>query len=230
MVTFLIISLVILAFLAAAAYFWQKPVFPKQTAILTPPPGRGLFIDGTPDGIALVAAEVESEAIAHADQHRSELLGRSKVGDKSTLQEAQNSNDVLLYDEVLSSLVAGADSDPALLSLVSHITRHELPVNRKLAERFVESCKSARDRKTTAKMLHLAALSNDAAIYQTAVEAALEFWRAGCLAEVSPRELRAILEGEFWLLSSQTRSSGSGFLLKRTLAVARRELEAAQSE
>lgn len=230
MVTFLITSLVIIAFLAAAVYFWQKPASSTKTETLTPPPGRGLFIDGTPDGVALAAAEADSETIANADRQRTELLGRTKSGDKSTLQEAQTTRDALLYDEVLNSLVAVADSGPALLSLVSYITRHELPVNRKLAERFIDSCKSVRDPSATAKMLHLAALSNDAAVYQTAVETALEFWRAGDLSEVSPQELRAILEGEFWILSSPTRSSGAGFLLKRALAGARSELEAAHND
>jgi len=230
MVTFLITSLVVTAILAVAVYFWQKPVFPTKTETLTPPPGRGLFFERTPDGVALAAAEAESEAIAYADRHRTELLGRAKGGEKSTLQAAQTTGDALLYDEVLNTLVAVADSDPALLSLVSHITRHELPVNRKLAERFIDSCKSVRDPSATAKMLHLAAMSNDAAVYQTAVETALDWWRGGYLHEVSPQELRAILEGEFWILSSSTRSSGAGFLLKSTLAVARRELEAAHSD
>ena len=124
---------------------------------------------------------------------------------------------------MLNSLVNVADSEPDLLSLVSYITRNELPVNRKLADRFIDSFKSARDRSTTAKMLHLAALANDAAVYQRAVETALESWRGGYLARVSPQELHAILEGEFWILSSATRSSGAGFVLKRTLAAARRE-------
>jgi hypothetical protein len=42
--------------------------------------------------------------------------------------------------------------------------------------------------------------------------------------------LRSILEGEFWILSSPTRRSGAGFLLKRALAGARRELEAAHND
>jgi hypothetical protein len=230
MVTLLITSLVILAFLAAAAYFWQKPASPTKTEFLTPPPGRGLFIDGTPEAAALVAAEAESEAIANAERRRTELLDRAQGGEKSTLQEAQTTGDVVLYDEVLNSLVAVADSESALLSLASYITRHDLRVNSKLAERFVDSCKSVRDRNATAKMLHLAALSNDAAVYQKAVETALDLWRSGSLSEVSPAELRAILEGEFWLLSSHARSSGAGFLLKRTLSTARRELEAAHGD
>ena len=79
-------------------------------------------------------------------------------------------------------------------------------------------------------MLHVAALSDDAAIYQKGVETALGSWRKGSLSEISPQELRAILEGEFWILSLPTRSSGAGFLLKRALAGARRELDAAHRE
>ncbi len=229
MVTFLITSLVILAFLAVAVYFWQKPALSTKTESLTPPPGRGLFINGTPEGAALVAAKADSEAIANAEQRRTELLGRARGGEKSTLQEATATNS-LLYDEVLNSLVAAADTRPALLSLVSYITQHELRVNKTLAERFMDSCKGVWDPSSTAKMLHVAALSNDAAVYQTAVETALELWRGGHLSGVSPQELRAILEGEFWILSSATRNSGAGFLLKRTLAGARRELEAAHND
>jgi hypothetical protein len=79
-------------------------------------------------------------------------------------------------------------------------------------------------------VLHIAALSDEAAVYQTAVESVLFFWREGRLTEISPLELRSILEGEFWILSSTTRSSGAGFLLKRTLAKVRGELEAAQHD
>ncbi len=230
MVTLLITSLVILAFLAAAAYFWQKPAFSTKTERLTAPPGRGLFIDGTPEGAALVDAETESQAIASEARQRAELLDRATGGEKSTLQEAQTTGDVVLYDEVLNSLVNAADSESALLSLASYITRHDLRVNSKLAERFIDSCKSVGDRSATAKMLHLAALSDDAAVYQKAVEIALDLWRGGSLSDVSPTELRAILEGEFWLLSAHARSSGAGFLLKRTLSTARRELEAAHGD
>jgi hypothetical protein len=76
-------------------------------------------------------------------------------------------------------------------------------------------------------MLHVAALSDDAELYRTAVVNALDFWRIGQLAETSPQELLAVMEGEFWILSAQVRNSGAGFLLKRTLSSARRELEAA---
>lgn len=227
MVTLLITSLVILAFLAVAFYFWQKPASTTETEPLLPPPEwRGLFIDGIPEG--RISAEGESEASANNLRQRIVLRDRIAEGDRSALQEARNidnSDDTGFYEEALNSLIDSANSEPRLFALVSYVTRHELPVNKKLAERFIDSCKSIRDRSATAKMLHLAALSNDAAVYQRAVETALEFWRTGHLSDVPPQELRSILEGEFWLLSSATRSSGAGFLLKSALSVARRELE-----
>ena len=218
MVTFLITSFFILAFLAIAIYFWQKPTPSTEVEALRPPPGRGLFIDGTPDGQAQLKAESDLEATANAATKRRELVERAAAGEKSTLLEAYETEDAELYEEALNSFVAAADSDPKLLSLVSYVTRHELGVNKNLAERVMDSYKRAPDRSSTAKMLHVAALSDDAAVYQSAVETALKFWRDRRLTEVSAPELRAILEGEFWILSSTTRSSGAGFLLKRALA------------
>jgi len=227
MVTFLITSFFILAFLAIASYFWLKHASSTEVAALPPPPGRGLFIDGTEDGRALVQADADSKAAANAAAKRQELLERAKAGDKSTLVEAGNAE---LYEAALNLLVAGADTDPKLLSLVSYVTQHELPVNKKLAHLVIDSYKRAPDRGSTAKMLHVAALSDDATVYQKAVETALDFWRDRRLHEISAQELRSILEGEFWILSSPTRNSGAGFLLKRTLASARRELDAAHND
>ena len=231
MVTILITSLFILAFLAIAVYFWQKPASSIDAEALPPPPGRGLFIDATPDSQAVgqARADVDSEAPAKAAAKRRELLDRAQAGEKSTLLEARI-EDAELYEEALNSLVAGADSDPKLLALISYVARHELRVNQNLAEKVMDSYKRAPDRSSTSKMLHIAALSDDAAVYQSAVETALELWRERRLSEMSAQELRSILEGEFWVLSSNTRSSGAGFLLKSALRGAHRELEAAGND
>ena len=230
MVTILITSIFILAFLAIAIYFSQKPASSAEAETLRPPPGRGLFIDGSPDAQELARAKADSDAKANFAAKRRELLDHARAGEKSTLLEARSIEDAELYDEALNLLVADADSDPKLLSLVSYVTRNELRANQKLAEKVMDSYKRAPDRNSTAKMLHVAALSDDAAVYQSAVETALEFWRDRRLAEISTQELRAILESEFWILSSTTRSSGAGFLLKRTLRGAHRELEASGND
>ena len=93
------------------------------------------------------------------------------------------------------------------------------------AREFSETWKESPDRTSTAKMLHLAADTDDADTYNNAAELALNFWQAGRLPDVSGAELHSLLNSEYWLLSSRTRSSGAGFILKRTLSRARRELE-----
>jgi hypothetical protein len=55
-VTLLFTSLLILALLAIAAYFWQKPASSKKVETIEPAPGRALFHEGTPSGRALAAA------------------------------------------------------------------------------------------------------------------------------------------------------------------------------
>jgi hypothetical protein len=229
MVTFLITFFFILAILAVAFYFWQKPASATDVhALMPPPPGRGLFIESEFD--SQPPAEADSEALANAARQRSELLARAQAGDKTALQDTLADKDPALYQEALNLLIARVDSGPELLSLVSFVSRHELPVNKNLAEKFIDSCQLEPDRISTVKMLHVAALSDEAATYQRAVEMGLEFWRKRLLGEMSGQELRSILEGEFWILSSRTRSSGAGFILKRTLASARRELQPAQNE
>lgn len=227
MVTFLITSFFIIGFLAVAVYFWQRPLSTTETESLPPLEPRGLFAGGCADESALAA--VDAGARPHAESCSSLIL-RARQGDSTVLMELHDPGDAAFYNQALNLLVAEAGSDKEILSLASYVTRNELPVTRSLAEKFIDSWKSAPDRSSTAKMLHLGALSDDAAVYQAAVEAALQFWRAGRLSGVSAQELHAILEGEFWILSSSTRSSGTGFLLKRTLASARRELKAAQNE
>jgi hypothetical protein len=225
MVTFLIISFFILAFAAIVIYFWQKSASSTAGEVLPPETGRALFIDGTTEGQALVTAVAAAEATAAAAARRNELLELARSGQPAVLQEPDLHADGKLYDEVLSLLVAGADTDPKLLALVSFVARHELRVNQSLAAAIIAAYERAPDRSATARVLHIAALSDDAGSYQRAVETVLRFWRAGRLTGVSPGELRSILDGEFWVLSAPTRNSGAGFLLKQTLANARRELD-----
>jgi len=155
----------------------------------------------------------------------SSLLERAIAGDKSALSDAKESGDAALYDRILNELVERVESDAALLSLMSFVAQNELPVSVALAKAAVTSWRKSPSREGTAKALHFAALSDDADLYGGTVELVLEFWREGKLANVSANELRALFDGEFWILSARTRSSGAGFVLKRTLANARRELE-----
>jgi hypothetical protein len=210
MVTLFITSVLILGLVAIALYFWQKPA---NTETIDLPPTtmpRALFSDS--HSVEITTPEPDG----HED-----LLARAKGGDLSALDEAkENSN----YNEILNTLVSQS-SEPNLLRLASYISRQNLPVNQALAEAMIQSWQVSPDRNTTAKMLHFAALSDDAETYRKAVELAFSLWRDGKLPDVSASELQALFTGEFWVLSSGVRSSGSGFVLKRTLSSARRELE-----
>src|SRR5690349_9871113 len=105
----------------------------------------------------------------------------------------------------------------------------EREAKRAAAREFIERWKESTDRPSTAKMLHLAADTDDAETYNNAAELALNAWQEGKLPDLSAAELHNLLNSEYWLLSSRTRSSGAGFILKRTLSRAKRELESATS-
>lgn len=217
MVTLLFTALFVLGLIAiVAVYYRQRAASTSQNMELPlpPKPPAGLFSDYQP---ALLPPQTE--------EPRKALLELANTGDKKALYDAYAINDRALYNEVLNTLVAQADTEAQLLSLVSHITRNELPVNRTLAQKSIDYWKGSLDRNSTAKLLHIAALSDEAQTYGQAVEAVLNAWREGKLEDISAAELQSLFNGEFWLLSSNTRSSGAGFVLKQTLTSAKRELE-----
>jgi hypothetical protein len=230
MVTVLVTSFLLLAAISYAFYCWQRASSKEDAdgSSLMPPRFHGLFGDmGAIDAPAASRAGVKTSGLT--SEERAALRERAALGDKTALIDAQASKDAALYDEILDALVEQADSDKKLLALVSYVTRHEgLRVNWRLAEAFIESWKTTTpDRSSTATMLHVAALSDDAALYQNAVETALQFWREKRIPNLSAEELRMLAESEYWLLSGGVRSSGAGFILKRKLAGLRRELAAA---
>ena len=95
---------------------------------------------------------------------------------------------------------------------------------------FEEAVHAIRDfqqspnRNSTAKLLHVAALTDDAKNFGRAIELVLMSWRDDRLADLSAVELQELINSEYWVLSSHTRSSGAGFVLKRTLSSANSEL------
>lgn len=225
MVTLLITSLAIIFLVGIAIYFWARPV--AQTSVQGLPPNsdlRGLFEESA---MSRRVQDQLNEA-ATLDTKR-ELLERARHGDRTALNDSQSIGDADLYNHILTELVQQADTGSKLLSLASHVSQNDLPVNEVLAKAIISSWKNAPNRNNTAKALHFAALNDDATLYREAVEDALQIWRDGKLADVSVSELRSLFDGEFWILSSRSRSSGAGFVLKQTLADARRELEAAVS-
>jgi hypothetical protein len=225
MVTLLITSFLLIAGITYAVYLWQRPSSNEETEFTLPPPRAvALFDDRLNEK---QPRELSSGEAVASKERRSALLKRAEAGDKDALPEAHAALDARLYDEVLNRLVERADSDRGLLALASYIARsdEQLRVNKSLAEKFLESWKKAPDRNSTAKMLHITALSNDASLYQTAIETSYQFWRDGRLTGVNSDELRQLIESEFWILAPGVRNSGAGFVLKRKLAHIRRRLQ-----
>jgi hypothetical protein len=227
MVTLLITSFLLLAGITYVVYLWQRPSSQDEIEFTLPPPrAASLFSD---DGLSNSSPRELASAEAVAEDERDALLARAEEGDRETLLDAHATRDRALYDKVLNKLVEQADSEKSLLSLASYITRSGAPlrVNSRLAEKFIESWQTAPDRNSTAKMLHVAALSGDAGVYQTAIETSYQFWRARKLPGIHANELRQLIESEFWILAPEVRNSGAGFVLKRKLAQLRRQLVAA---
>jgi hypothetical protein len=221
MVTLLITSVLIFAVISIAIYLWQRPRVRESFDELPPPPtSRGLF-DDEPTPAAVDTTPIDQDLL-------NSLITQAGQGNKSTLKQAYDLENRAIYDGVLTALVNASRSDAQILSLTSHVTRNQWPVNKPLAAAVINSWLKTPDRSSTAKMLHIAALSDDAETYRKAAELALRFWREGKLCDLPALELNALLTGEFWVLSSATRSSGAGFILKRSLASARRELERAE--
>ncbi|MBC7910586.1 MAG: hypothetical protein H7Y30_08805 [Pyrinomonadaceae bacterium] len=225
MVTVLIASFILLAAISFAIYRFRQNALPgeqKSQALPPPPDYKGLF-DASGEEARFRAEQFEKELA----EKRRDLLARAASGDKETLDEAHLMRESDLYDEVLSALVGRAENEKQLLSLASYISRSDsLPVNKKFVEAFIGFWKISPDRRTTAKMLHLAAKAGDAVVYQNAIESALQSWRERKLPDTGAEELAQLIESEFWILPAGARNSGAGFLLKRELAKVRRELAA----
>ncbi|HVF50725.1 MAG TPA: hypothetical protein VNA19_11595, partial [Pyrinomonadaceae bacterium] len=93
------------------------------------------------------------------------------------------------------------------------------------AEAFRQLYLCAPDAASTGEMLHVAALSDEAETYAQAVETAVGLWHAGKLPSLAASNLEALIESEYWVLAPEARASGAGFMLKQTLADARRQLQ-----
>jgi hypothetical protein len=169
MVTFLISSVLVLALLAIAIYFWQKPANTSQSI-----------------------------------EQQQQLRG-------------------LFSDFRLNELRTPAETP---------LPKKTAKVDRETFEQAIEAIRiwqQSPNRESTTKLLHVAALSDNAKNYGRAIELVLMSWRDGSLKGLSAKELQSLFNSEYWVLSSRTRISGAGFVLKRTLSNANRELESANN-
>jgi hypothetical protein len=215
----LIIS-VFLLFAASFAILRTKRSRSKEDAGELPPgvSPRGLFGDA--------ADEDETPKESPEQIRRGELRERAERGDFSVLAEARSSADGALYRFVLDGLVGRASGDAGRVrELAAHIAGgRDLRASPELAEMLLGEWRQGPTRASTVELLRVSALSDDAGTFGRAVTEVLQLWEGGSLDGLGAEDLRSLFEAEYWLLSSEAKRSGAGFVLKQKLADARRRL------
>ena len=181
---------------------------------------RGLFDPASPGD------EIPGEN--PEQKRRGELRERAARGDLSALDEAHASGDAALYRFVLDGLVGRCAGEPGRVrELASHVARGRgLRASPELAEMLLGEWRREPAPASTAELLRVSALSDDAGTFGRAVTEVLQLWEGGGLDALGAEGLRSLFEAEYWLLSSEAKRSGSGFVLKQKLADARRRLSA----
>jgi hypothetical protein len=222
---------IFLAFVASFVIIRTKRAQSKRDAEQLAPVmhPRGLFGGDAPVPAGESAADASREEDARQAKVRAAVLrARAEAGDLKALDEAHAAGDEALYNFVLDGLAARASgSREALRELSAHVARGGgLRSSPALAETLLVEWRREPTRPATAELLRVSALSGDASTFGLAVSEVLQSWEAGRLAPLSADELRSLFEGEYWLLSSEAKRSGAGFVLKQKLADARRRLAA----
>jgi hypothetical protein len=222
-----VIALFIIAFalFAATAYTLYRRQhassdYPAQLGTRPPSP-RSLFDDqeAHTEPRRLLAAQAAGEA----EKRKASLLRQAAEGDLTTLAEAHRAQDPAFYSGVLDALLDWASgSETNLRALASFVAGDtDLRGSARLAAAYATLWRGNPDRRHTAQMLHLFALSDDASAFERAVVEATDASRAGRLEGVGDEELSALIESEYWVLSSEVRRTAGGFVLKRMLAAQR---------
>lgn len=171
----------------------------------------------------------QTQARLSAEEDRDKLLKRASEGDLFTLDVSHAKADVDLYREVLNRLVAQTGGDAERLRCLAEyvVDGKGLRSSASFSRLFIELWGDTLDRRSLHYMLCLSALSDDEPTYLKAVDTALKQWRFGRLKLGSSKDLLAIIECSYWLISPEIRASGTGFVVQQTISGVRRELAAA---
>lgn len=177
---------------------------------------------------SVLAAERLAEEESTAQAQRSALLARAAEGDFQALIEAQENGDASFHLEVLNAHINwAADSRERFHALCDFVSSSEaLRTNGRLVEAALAYWRQSPGRASTAELLHLAARSDDAAIFRNAAEAVLNSWRGGALTFITAAELLDTIESQYWILGSEARRSGEAFMIKRLLVKLRQDWSA----
>jgi hypothetical protein len=214
-----LITLLLLAAIAYTIYRKQRQYDATPERELYPATPRSLF----PEGGEAAPADSRPLAGSSEAEARAALAERASRGDFDALAEAQRLGGAGGYQEVLAALTRWSESsDENLRALAAHVASGEtLRGSVGLSRAYGRSWEASPDAASTARALHLAALSDDAAEYGRVMEVALRLRREGRLPAAGDEELRALFDSEFWVMSPEARASGAAFVVKQQLAVLR---------
>jgi hypothetical protein len=218
-------TLVIFILLLVTTAYWlyrrqYKKHLSNDTENLMPPYSGGLFND--PYTQSFIKKE-EDPSI----KQRAYYLASSSNGDLTVLKEVYTNENLVLYREVLDKLIDYTlNSNGDLRTIKSFILKNkDLRSNARLAQIFIEEWKVSPTKEGFTNVLHITALSDDAAMFEIAVDAIVDCWRTENLPHIQASNLLALIESEYWVIAPEARQSGAGFLLKRRLVHLRRELK-----
>lgn len=230
MSTFIFILFLLLTTAAIAARFTKRQPKHQETSRHLPASQfDGLLAKQRAEEVKALA---EEEAELRDAAVRKHLLERAVQGGAEVLNEAQEFNDPQFYNQVLQAIFTQADGNPKLIqSTVEYIVANQkLRSSREFAEAVLALWADSPSQFSLADVLCLAALADDEAVFKQALNTALELWREDRIEKVSAQSFLATVESAYWLVASEVRSSGSGFLLKQAIAEARRALAAANRQ
>ena len=223
----LIIS-IFLVFVASFVFLRTKRSPSNESSEFLPPgiSPKGLFGDLTPSRIGNDCSDAQDAIIKKQEELEKSLLGRAALGDLEALRDAHAQKSPQLYRHVFDAMVERAAKNADDLHLLAAFIMRdaELRTGSKLAELLLADWERNPTRAATAELLRVAALSDDAQIFERASEAVLHAWESARLNGLSAVELRSLIEAEYWLLSSEAKRSGAGFRLKQRLADTRQRL------
>jgi hypothetical protein len=216
---FLIISILLLA---AASYstLRSKRNSSRAAGYLPDPVPRSLFGAGDEPGVSQKEAKAEAEAA-----RREQILSLAGAGNRGALVDASETGDAAFYRRALDGAVKSLESKAELSSLSTYLVSHKLRACPALAEKLLEHWKGQPSRVGAAELLRVSALSDDAGAFSRAVSGVFDAWQGGKIEGLSSTDLRDLFEAEYWLLSSEAKRSGEGFVLKQQLSDLRRRLQ-----
>ncbi len=214
---------VIISAIAASITFFVSrrkslPPHPQET-FNSPSNYRSLFAPDEEELRLWQSEQDEKELAERQNELRQNLFQRATESDLNSLLEAKTFGNLQLYDEVFQILLQN-DAD----KLADFVTRNGLTANADLVELSTKKLSENPTLDNLLKSVHLSALTNSAEIFLQVLETTNELYKAKRLNEISGEKLLEIFDSHYWLLASDARVSGAGYLLKEQMASVRREI------